>query len=266
MSDESNRTPMGALESRMVARLFQGIVAAIWVEAPGGLYSFAAPTSPTPEDMADAMICAQLATGLWWNGKARTAADDGGPSGLQHAFAQEIFERRLTPVLARYIKVYRSPSDGFGRDRFHAVVRTAEMVAHSAAETWFTVMGQPRVRPDEAPRSAAVPYDQAAGRVKRVPVEVARDPWFEPQPSVGRVVHYQAYGTPGAGFLGAARCALVTEVHDAERGVISVCVLTPSGLFFNRVSYDRDGRPGTWRWPPFVPPAPMKLDPPTTGT
>lgn len=73
------------------------------------------------------------------------------------------------------------------------------------------------------------------------------------QPSVGRVVHYQAYGTPGGEFASVPRCALVTEVHDAEKGDITVCVLNPSGIYFSRVKFDLAGKPGSWRWPPYVP-------------
>lgn len=75
---------------------------------------------------------------------------------------------------------------------------------------------------------------------------------------VGRVVHYVAFGTPGGEFpAGVCRAAIITEFEDLDNRV-SVCVLNPSGLFFNRgVRYDEgiaqgDGRtytPGTWHWP-----------------
>jgi len=71
------------------------------------------------------------------------------------------------------------------------------------------------------------------------------------KPTVGRVVHYQAYGTPGGEFPGVPRAAIITEVHSETE--VGVCVLNPSGIFFNRVSYDADGKPGSWRWPPREP-------------
>ena len=75
---------------------------------------------------------------------------------------------------------------------------------------------------------------------------------MEKKPSIGRVVHYQAYGTPGGEFKSVPRAAIITDVHDVDTGDVSVCVLHPSGIFFNRVSYSEDAQPGTWSWPPLV--------------
>lgn len=88
------------------------------------------------------------------------------------------------------------------------------------------------------------------------------------KPSVGRIVHYVAYGTPGGEFpAGICRAAVITEVYngpaarppagiviqlDAEGVCTSVglCVLNPTGLYFNRgVPYDEARIPGTWHWP-----------------
>jgi hypothetical protein len=72
-------------------------------------------------------------------------------------------------------------------------------------------------------------------------------------PSIGRIVHYQAYGTPGGEFKSVPRAAIITDVHDAELGDVTVCVLNPSGLFFNRVQYSDPPKSGCWSWPPRVP-------------
>jgi len=70
----------------------------------------------------------------------------------------------------------------------------------------------------------------------------------------GRIVYYVAYGTPGGEFpAGVERAAVVTEVPGAidQNGnpLIGLCVLNPTGLFFNRgVRYDEAGAPGTWHW------------------
>lgn len=88
------------------------------------------------------------------------------------------------------------------------------------------------------------------------------------KPSVGRVVHYVAYGTPGGEYpAGICRAAIVTEVYDGPGNVIGahsltvqpdgsisdvgLCVLNPTGQFFNRaVPCDNETkRPGTWHWP-----------------
>lgn len=73
---------------------------------------------------------------------------------------------------------------------------------------------------------------------------------MDQKPSVGRIVHYQAYGTPGGEFKSVPRAAIITDVHsDTEVGV---CVLNPSGIFFNRVQYSAEPKPGCWNWPPRV--------------
>jgi len=68
--------------------------------------------------------------------------------------------------------------------------------------------------------------------------------------SVGRIVHYQAYGTPGGEFKSVPRAAIVAEVHDGDE--VTVVVLNPMGIFFNRVKYADPPAPGCWNWPPRV--------------
>lgn len=77
-------------------------------------------------------------------------------------------------------------------------------------------------------------------------------------PSVGRVVHYVSYGTPGGEYGQECRAAIVTEVA-ADPPVIGsglgpevgLAVLNPTGMFFNRgVAQDENGKAGgTWHWP-----------------
>lgn len=66
-------------------------------------------------------------------------------------------------------------------------------------------------------------------------------------PSIGRVVHYVSYGTPGGEYTSECRAAIVTEVHDPDD--VSLCVLNPSGLFFNVSRFDEGKAGGTWHWP-----------------
>ena len=76
------------------------------------------------------------------------------------------------------------------------------------------------------------------------------------KPSVGRIVHYVSYGTPGGEYGKECRAAVVTEVQDDPRTSAGLCVLNPTGQFFNRaVPYDGAGEPegGTWHWPERVP-------------
>ncbi|MCU1592414.1 MAG: hypothetical protein JWP11_3670 [Frankiales bacterium] len=81
-----------------------------------------------------------------------------------------------------------------------------------------------------------------------------------PAPTVGRIVHYQSYGTPNGEHRSKPRAAVVTEVAasaaylaDAGDGhpFVSLCVLNPEGMFFNRdVPYAETPTPGRWSWPP----------------
>lgn len=75
------------------------------------------------------------------------------------------------------------------------------------------------------------------------------------RPTVGRVVHYHSFGTPGGEYLPEARAAIITAVALAElegaTDQVSLCVLNPSGMFFNvDVPYSPAPLPGHWSWPP----------------
>ena len=80
-----------------------------------------------------------------------------------------------------------------------------------------------------------------------------------PVPSVGHIVHYVSYGTPGGEYGKECRAAIVTEVskyHTSTGGEmvpkVGLCVLNPSGQFFNRDVHcdaEPDPRGGTWHWP-----------------
>lgn len=83
---------------------------------------------------------------------------------------------------------------------------------------------------------------------------------------VGDQVHYMSYGTPGGEYTPACRAATVTEVVElsvqdrgqaeieqwdpAARCDVGLCVMNPTGLFFNRgVTWDPNHGGGTWHWP-----------------
>ena len=81
----------------------------------------------------------------------------------------------------------------------------------------------------------------------------------EQQPTIGRIVHYHSYGTPGGEFLPEPRAAIVTAVHVndpvPEHGVayIDAAVLNPTGLFFALgLKFVGEPTPGCWSWPPRV--------------
>ncbi|MFD4740627.1 hypothetical protein ACFWNQ_25165 [Streptomyces virginiae] len=87
----------------------------------------------------------------------------------------------------------------------------------------------------------------------------------EPRPSVGRIVHYVSYGTPGGEYTSQCRAAIVTGVPEgalpaldgehaeewsSDAVVCDLAVFNPTGQFFNRCPQsEADHRGGTWHWP-----------------
>ncbi len=85
------------------------------------------------------------------------------------------------------------------------------------------------------------------------------------RPSVGRIVHYMSYGTPGGEYASQCRAAIITEVPDyllAEpmdgcpngtngEWIASLAVLNPTGMFFNQnlPQDEHTHAGGTWHWP-----------------
>jgi hypothetical protein len=67
--------------------------------------------------------------------------------------------------------------------------------------------------------------------------------------TVGRVVHYVSYGTPGGEFPSVCRAAIIAEATSLPDGTCTLAVLNPSGIFFGAVVFDENGTPGTWHWP-----------------
>jgi hypothetical protein len=68
------------------------------------------------------------------------------------------------------------------------------------------------------------------------------------RPSIGRIVHYRSFGTPGGEYTPECRAAIVTELTGTpdHPDRVGLCVLNPTGQFFDRsIDYD-DGqaRPG----------------------
>jgi hypothetical protein len=72
-------------------------------------------------------------------------------------------------------------------------------------------------------------------------------------PSVGRIVHYVSYGTPGGEHKSQCRAAVITAVHGPF--LVDLAVLNPEGMFFNREvtqgepKQDGSYEGGSWHWP-----------------
>lgn len=59
------------------------------------------------------------------------------------------------------------------------------------------------------------------------------------KPSVGRVVHYVSYGTPGGEYTSQCRAAIITEADTSD--TVGLSVLNPTGMFFDRTVTYHDG-------------------------
>ena len=59
------------------------------------------------------------------------------------------------------------------------------------------------------------------------------------KPSVGRLVHYVSYGTPGGEYGKECRAAIITETNTSD--TVGLAVLNPTGVFFNRTVTYHDG-------------------------
>jgi hypothetical protein len=82
----------------------------------------------------------------------------------------------------------------------------------------------------------------------------------QPVPSVGRIVHYVSHGTPpradgSQAYASECRAAVITEISaispSGEPQPVGLCVLNPTGEFFNRgvVQDEVDHSGGSWHWP-----------------
>lgn len=77
------------------------------------------------------------------------------------------------------------------------------------------------------------------------------------KPSIGCIVHYQSYGTPGGEYLPQPRAAIVTAIYpdssDSANFKIDAAVVNPTGLFFTfGLPFAEEPTPGHWNWPPRV--------------
>jgi hypothetical protein len=73
---------------------------------------------------------------------------------------------------------------------------------------------------------------------------------MEQKPSIGKVVHYQRFGSPAGEHKSEPSPAVITQVF--ENGECQLFVMNPNGLYFNRTPYSPEPKPGHWNWPPRV--------------
>lgn len=71
------------------------------------------------------------------------------------------------------------------------------------------------------------------------------------KPTVGRMVHYMRYGSPGGEHKVEVSPAVITKVLDEESGTSALFVMNPNGCYFNETLYSEEPKPGHWSWMPF---------------
>lgn len=69
------------------------------------------------------------------------------------------------------------------------------------------------------------------------------------KPTIGRIVHYQKYGTPGGEHKAEPSPAIITKVVSEETQECQLFVMNPTGVYFNTTPYSADLKPGHWSWP-----------------
>lgn len=72
-----------------------------------------------------------------------------------------------------------------------------------------------------------------------------------PKATIGRVVHYMKYGTPGGEHKAEPSPAIITKVINEETQECQLFVMNPNGVYFNPTPYAEEYTPGHWSWMPF---------------
>lgn len=70
------------------------------------------------------------------------------------------------------------------------------------------------------------------------------------KPTVGRIVHYHRYGSPGGEHKPEPSPAVITKVLSEETQECQLFVMNPNGVYFNSTPFAETPTPGHWNWPP----------------
>ncbi len=72
---------------------------------------------------------------------------------------------------------------------------------------------------------------------------------MERKATIGRIVLYMKYGTPGGEHPMEPSPAIITKVYDNEE--CSLFVMNPNGCYFNKTPFSVEPKPGHWSWPQY---------------
>lgn len=67
--------------------------------------------------------------------------------------------------------------------------------------------------------------------------------------TVGRIVHYMRYGSPGGEHKPEISPAVIVKVLNEETQECQLFVMNPNGVYFNPTPYSETLKPGHWSWP-----------------
>jgi hypothetical protein len=71
------------------------------------------------------------------------------------------------------------------------------------------------------------------------------------KPSIGRIVLYHRFGSPGGEHKPEPSPAVITKVFG-DGTTCQLFVMNPNGLYFNETPFSEEPKPGHWSWPPRV--------------
>lgn len=70
------------------------------------------------------------------------------------------------------------------------------------------------------------------------------------KPTIGRIVWYMKFGTPGGEHKPEPSPAIITRVHENDE--CDLFVMNPNGCYFNKTKFSEELKGGHWSWVPMV--------------
>lgn len=67
--------------------------------------------------------------------------------------------------------------------------------------------------------------------------------------SIGRIVLYMRFGSPGGEHLPEPSPAIISKVINEDTQECQLLVINPNGLYFNATPFSSELKPGHWSWP-----------------
>ena len=74
---------------------------------------------------------------------------------------------------------------------------------------------------------------------------------MERKASIGRIVHYMRFGSPGGEHKAEPSPAVITKVENEETQECHLFVMNPNGCYFNKTPFSKELKPGHWSWPQY---------------